>query len=72
MKNNYFQVIEEIVIETDQYLLLEQQLRQHVQMLTQNFILTYQHPEWNEIAFQFKEFLVETFLLCSWPHYLFF
>lgn len=49
---------EEIVIEIHQYLLVEQQLRQHVQMLTQNFILTYDNPEYHHMSSQLKEYLV--------------
>ncbi|XP_018333346.1 uncharacterized protein LOC108742578 [Agrilus planipennis] len=41
-----------------QLLLLQQQMRQHVQMLTQNFLLTYQHPEFCEMAVDFKEKLL--------------
>ncbi|XP_072389073.1 uncharacterized protein mute isoform X1 [Diabrotica undecimpunctata] len=37
--------------------LLEQQMRQHVQLLTQNFILTYEHPELHEHSKQMKEYL---------------
>ncbi|XP_028155473.1 uncharacterized protein LOC114349332 isoform X2 [Diabrotica virgifera virgifera] len=38
--------------------LLEQQMRQHVQLLTQNFILTYEHPEIHQHAKQMKEYLL--------------
>lgn len=40
--------------------LLEQQLRQHVQILTQNYLLTYQHPELHSHSRQLKEYLVKT------------
>lgn len=50
-------------MEKDQYLLLEQQLRQHIQMLTQNFVLTYAHPEWNHLSSKFTEYLVNASLL---------
>ncbi|KAG5897288.1 hypothetical protein JTB14_011454 [Gonioctena quinquepunctata] len=38
--------------------LMEQQMRQHVQMLTQNFILTYEHPELHHYSIQMKEYLL--------------
>lgn len=42
----------------DQLCILEQQMRQHIQMLTQNFILTYEHPEFHEYSGKIKEYLV--------------
>lgn len=42
----------------DQKVLLEQQLRQHVQLLTQHFLLTYKHPELDKMACKYKENLV--------------
>ncbi|KAF5275263.1 hypothetical protein FQA39_LY06923 [Lamprigera yunnana] len=45
------------MLKVDQKLLLEQQIRQQVQLLTQNFILTYQNPEYNELAVEFKSIL---------------
>lgn len=50
--------IDEIMITDTQKLLLEQQMRQHVQMLTQNFILGHEHPEYCELAAKCKEYLV--------------
>lgn len=47
-------------VTAEQKLLLEQQIRQHVQMLTQNFLLTYNHPEFHEMAIKYKEFLVNS------------
>uniref|UniRef100_A0A1Y1MDI7 Myb-like domain-containing protein n=1 Tax=Photinus pyralis TaxID=7054 RepID=A0A1Y1MDI7_PHOPY len=38
----------------DQKLLLEQQLRQHVQLLAQHFLLSYQHPEYHDLSTEFK------------------
>ncbi|XP_066142962.1 uncharacterized protein mute isoform X1 [Euwallacea fornicatus] len=38
--------------------ILEQQMRQHIQMLTQNFLLTYDHPELHSSSVQFKEYLL--------------
>lgn len=37
--------------------LLQQQIRQHVQLLTQGFALSYLHPEFGEYAGQYKEYL---------------
>ncbi|CAH0551760.1 unnamed protein product [Brassicogethes aeneus] len=48
----------DIMIRKNQIPLLEQQLRQHVQMLTQNFLLTYQHPEYHAESQQCKEYLM--------------
>lgn len=42
----------------EQFLLFEQQMRQHVQMLTQNYILTYEHPVLSDMAKNFKNMLV--------------
>lgn len=47
----------------DQMCILEQQMRQHVQMLTQNFILTYEHPEFHEYSEKIKEYLVSICLI---------
>ncbi|CAG9863585.1 unnamed protein product [Phyllotreta striolata] len=49
---------ETLKLTNNQITLLEQQLRQHVQMLTQNFLLTYKHPELHENSFQMKEYLL--------------
>ncbi|XP_017777244.1 PREDICTED: uncharacterized protein LOC108563156 [Nicrophorus vespilloides] len=42
-----------------QYPLLQQQMRQHVQMLTQCFLLTYEHPEFNTLSSNCTESLNE-------------
>lgn len=55
--------IDEIMINDTQKLLLEQQMRQHVQILTQNFILGYQHPEYFEVASKCKEYLVSVIII---------
>lgn len=47
-----------ITIKKCQIPLLAQQMRQHVQMLTHNFILCYEHPEFSYMAPKFKECLV--------------
>lgn len=47
----------------EQALLIEQQMRQHIQMLTQNFLLTYQHPELHNMALTCREYLVNLKLL---------
>lgn len=49
---------EALYITEGQILIVEQQMRQHVQLLTQNFLLTYQHPEFHNYSFKFKEYLV--------------
>ncbi|KAK9873829.1 hypothetical protein WA026_002187 [Henosepilachna vigintioctopunctata] len=41
-----------------QLLLLQQQMRQHVQMLTQNFLLTYCHPIYADFSTTLKEYLL--------------
>ncbi|XP_044745330.1 uncharacterized protein LOC123307178 [Coccinella septempunctata] len=46
-----------------QHQLLMQQMSQHVQMLLQNFILTFNHPCYSEYAVEFKEFLLNFKLL---------
>lgn len=55
MKDIY---IETLVMSNEQFLLFEQQMRQHVQMLTQNYILTYEHPVLSDMATNFKNMLV--------------
>lgn len=42
----------------EQKQLLDQQLRQHVQLTTQHFLQTYQHSEYEHMAQTFKDFLV--------------
>ncbi|CAH1126559.1 unnamed protein product [Ceutorhynchus assimilis] len=37
---------------------IEQQMRQHVQMLTQNYFLTYEHPEFHNYSVKLKEYLL--------------
>ncbi|XP_050305463.1 GON-4-like protein [Anthonomus grandis grandis] len=41
-----------------QLCIIEQQMRQHVQMLAQNFLLTFEHPEYHEFSRQVKEYLL--------------
>ncbi|XP_045475206.1 uncharacterized protein LOC123681057 [Harmonia axyridis] len=43
--------------------LLQQQMAQHIQMLTQNFFLTFQHPYFSEYAGEMKEYLMNLKLL---------
>ncbi|KAK9701168.1 hypothetical protein QE152_g30795 [Popillia japonica] len=57
--------IDEILINDAQANLLQQQMRQHVQMLTQNFILGYEHPEYSEVASKCKEYLLNLKCLSS-------
>lgn len=45
-------------IELSQLQIIEQQMRQHVQMLAQNFFLTYEHPEYHSYSKKIKEYLV--------------
>lgn len=45
-------------LKLDQKLLLEQQIRQQVQLLTQHCLLSYQHPEYHNMSHQFKEILL--------------
>lgn len=45
---------------SDQLLILEQQLRMHVQLATQNFMQTYGHPEHYAHACKFRRFLVSS------------
>lgn len=45
-------------ITSEQKLILEQQLRMHVQLATQNYMQTYGHPEHFSQAYKFKRFLV--------------
>lgn len=42
----------------DQRLLLEQQMRQHIQIITQNYLQFYKHPAFDDLASEQKEFLV--------------
>ncbi|XP_063919248.1 uncharacterized protein LOC135134483 isoform X2 [Zophobas morio] len=48
-----------ISIKKYQISILTQQIRQHVQMLTQSFLLSYEHPEFSDQAFKYKEMLNE-------------
>ncbi|KAI4468523.1 yy1 associated protein-related [Holotrichia oblita] len=57
--------IDETLISDAQANLLQQQMRQHVQMLAQNFILGYEHPEYFEIASKCKEYLLNLKCLSS-------
>lgn len=52
-----------VTILPDQMLLFEQQMRQHVQMLTQNYVLTYQHAHIGDLAGSFKNMLVSVLIL---------
>lgn len=45
--------------------LLQQQMAQHIQMLTQNFFLTFQHPYFSEYAGEMKEYLVSDNLISN-------
>lgn len=56
-------VKQEVIIEQQQICILEQQVRQHVQMLTQNFILSYEHPEYHNLSSQFHEYLLNLKML---------
>lgn len=57
---------EDIRFLPDQLLLLKQQMRQHVQLLTQNYLQFYKHPVFKEFAGEQKEFLVRFFrLVCK-------
>jgi hypothetical protein len=47
-----------ISINEDQIPILAQQMRQHVQMLTHNFLLAYENPEFSDLAMKFKKMLV--------------
>nr|CAH7758945.1 unnamed protein product [Callosobruchus chinensis] len=49
----------------NQVVLLQQQMRQHVQLLTQNFILAYHNPEFHYYSSQLKEYLLNLLLLCD-------
>lgn len=42
----------------EQMLLLQQQMRQHVQIATQHYLQTYKHPMLSEMAQNFKDFLL--------------
>ena len=44
-----------------QRLLLDQQMRQHVQQLTQNYLLTYDHPNYNKYAPEIMSLLVSSY-----------
>ncbi|VEN34224.1 unnamed protein product [Callosobruchus maculatus] len=48
-----------------QVMVLQQQMRQHVQLLTQNFILSYYHPEFHHYSSQLKEYLLNLKFLCG-------
>ncbi|KAL1513123.1 hypothetical protein ABEB36_002583 [Hypothenemus hampei] len=56
--NSSKQALFEFTIQQEQLSILEQQMRQHVQMLTQNFLLTYKHPEFHDYSTQFREYLL--------------
>lgn len=43
----------------DQYVLFEQQFRMHAQLLTQNYVQTYAHPFWWNVAEPLKKNLLE-------------
>lgn len=58
-ESDSFEEEEDILMKRSQIPLLQQQMRQHVQMLTQNFFLTYQHPELHHYSMQSKEYLVD-------------
>ncbi|KAF7264576.1 hypothetical protein GWI33_023037 [Rhynchophorus ferrugineus] len=51
-----------VQIQQHQLNILEQQMRQHIQMLTQNFLLTYSVPGFHEKSFQFRDHLVSAVL----------
>lgn len=50
----------DITIGYEQLCIMEQQMRQHVQILTQNFFLSYEHPEFHENSYKLKEYLVSS------------
>ncbi|XP_056646341.1 uncharacterized protein LOC130451386 isoform X1 [Diorhabda sublineata] len=52
-----FEATEKMMLTDLQIGLLGQQLRQHVQLMTQNYLLTYQHPELHDYSIQMKEYL---------------
>ncbi|XP_044264202.1 uncharacterized protein LOC123011021 [Tribolium madens] len=49
----------DISIKKSQIPILAQQMRQHIQMLTQNFLLSYEHPEFSDLAGKVKEMLFD-------------
>lgn len=60
MSNGDIIVDNELLLSVPQRLLLDQQLRQHVQILTQQFLQSHQHPVHSEHASHCKKFLVRT------------
>ncbi|XP_008195801.2 uncharacterized protein mute [Tribolium castaneum] len=50
---------EDISIKKNQIPILVQQMTQHVQMLTQNYLMSYEHPEYAELADKLKQMLVD-------------
>ena len=58
------QVTESSPMALEQRLLLEQQMRKHVQLTTQHFLQTYAHPELWRMAGEFKNILVSTRYSC--------
>lgn len=52
----------ETIVTSSQKLLLEQQLRQHVQLTTQHFLQTCQHPMHAKKAGECKVILVSNFI----------
>lgn len=53
----------DVHIRKHQIQILAQQIRQHIQMLTHNFLLTYEHPLFSDMAFEFKDMLVRLLIL---------
>ncbi|KAH1007204.1 hypothetical protein HUJ04_004470 [Dendroctonus ponderosae] len=62
-------VLIDIKIELPQLQIIEQQMRQHVQMLTQNFFLTYEHPEYHSYSKTLKEYLLNLKFLANGKNY---
>lgn len=57
--SNEVPVLEEVLhLSLEQRLLLEQQMRKHVQLTTQHFLQTYAHPQLWQMAGEFKSILV--------------
>lgn len=52
-----------ISIKKCQIPILAQQMRQHVQMLTQNFLLSYENPEFSDMAADYKGMLVSLYIV---------
>lgn len=54
---------DEVYIMVDEHKrILKQQMAQHVQLLAQNYIQTYKHMDYSDMACTFKEYLVCNFL----------